>query len=170
MIKWVNAWIWFLTPIPTMIFINNWFYYLIDLITYGNDPETQGYFPSLYNNWFAAMFMDSDNPYGLFKYWDMFTLQGFDNWFYTALIITFFPWWEFYQSILRYTADDWSIGTPESTNNVNKNRLLDYVNWVDPYDFEYWSNLEDGVDCNGNIGQGNYCFCPSQGYVCRCRK
>ena len=24
------------------------------------------------------------------------------------------------------------------------------------------------MDCNGNIGEGFYCYCPSQGYSCEC--
>lgn len=38
---------------------------------------------------------------------------------------------------------------------------------VDPMNKEYWQTY--GLyDCNGNYGEGNYCFCQSQGYNCAC--
>lgn len=39
------------------------------------------------------------------------------------------------------------------------------------YDQEYWEDgllNTNGYDCNGNVGPGMYCFCPSQGYLCGC--
>lgn len=86
------------------------------------------------------------------------------------MIVILAPWWEFYMAIMRSISGDWTYGTLESYNNVNKNRYLPYFYWVDPYNYDYWTTKSDGVDCNGNVGLGNYCYCPSQGYTCQCRK
>ncbi len=49
------------------------------------------------------------------------------------------------------------------------NRLFVISNNIDPYDFSYWSTRSNGKDCNGNLGKGYYCYCPSQGYSCSCK-
>ena len=38
----------------------------------------------------------------------------------------------------------------------------------DRWNADYWTQLENGIDCNGNVGMGNYCYCESQGYICTC--
>ena len=48
------------------------------------------------------------------------------------------------------------------------NRLIPDLMPADPYNELYWTQLSNGVDCNGNIGYGLYCYCPSQGYNCAC--
>lgn len=80
--------------------------------------------------------------------------------------ITFqiFAFWEISEAIIRNNQNDWRYGTRELNNNVDMNRLFQRVSTADPYDYNYWSTKENGVDCNGNVGTGYYCYCPSQGY------
>ena len=80
--------------------------------------------------------------------------------------ITFqiFAFWEISEAIIRNNQSDWRYGTRELNNNVDMNRLFQRVSTADPYDYNYWSTKENGVDCNGNVGTGYYCYCPSQGY------
>ena len=99
----------------------------------------------------------------------MFTVQGFNNWFFDTFMIIFLGWWELYEFSVRWIRNDWTFGAIENGNPVDKNRFFQVgFNWVDPYDFDYYSQRSDGVDCNGKVGQGNYCYCPSQGYICKC--
>lgn len=59
----------------------------------------------------------------------------------------------------RATTNDWLFETVELNNFVDMNRLWVPEDYIDPYDFSYWSKQEKGVDCNGKVGQGYYCFC-----------
>mmetsp|Transcript_12776 Transcript_12776/g.21593 ORF Transcript_12776/g.21593 Transcript_12776/m.21593 type:complete len:171 (-) Transcript_12776:142-654(-) len=123
----------------------------------------------MYNNWFTKLFMeDPDKISGIFQWYDMFSLQGFDNWFWDSLAVIFIIWWEIIEASQRSDLNDWSYATIELNNFIDKNRLFDRDVIIDPYDFNYWSNKVDGVDCNGIVGLGNYCYCPSQGYNCAC--
>jgi len=63
---------------------------------------------------------------------------------------------------------DWTWVTIETLNPVDKNSVLPQFFPPDRYDFKYWSSLDFGIDCNGVMGKGNYCYCPSQGYICEC--
>jgi len=56
-LKWISAIIWFWTPIPSMIFINDIWWYVYDIFKYNGDPTTNGIKPSMYDNWFARIFM-----------------------------------------------------------------------------------------------------------------
>lgn len=41
------------------------------------------------------------------------------------------------------------------------------------FDKAHWTNKvsnPNGLDCNGNTGPGLYCHCPSQGYLCGCKR
>lgn len=40
------------------------------------------------------------------------------------------------------------------------------------YNKNWWLNKTfnvAGVDCNGNMGPGKFCYCPSQGFSCACK-
>lgn len=58
----------------------------------------------------------------------------------------------------------------ESSDFVDMNRLFNFDQMVDPYDFAYYSQRESGVDCNGNVGRGYYCYCADEGYICKCNQ
>ena len=124
----------------------------------------------MYNNWFAGLFMNGI-LWGPFRFYDVFTMMGWMNWFWDGLALIFIPWWEVIEAIVRSISTNWQWNATETGNYIDKNRLF---NWstnllVDPYDYKYWSTRPDGIDCNGNRGYGNYCYCPSQGYQCSCR-
>mmetsp|Transcript_16219 Transcript_16219/g.25095 ORF Transcript_16219/g.25095 Transcript_16219/m.25095 type:complete len:236 (-) Transcript_16219:22-729(-) len=171
MAKWFAAWFWFWTPIPLLVAINNCFFYLWDWIQFDFSPATQGIRPTMYNNWFTKLFMGGDTVWGPFKWYDMFTLMGFMNWLWDSLAVIFIPIWELIEAFLRSDRNNWGYMATETNNFVNRNRLFDWGNnpFVDPYDFNYWSTQENGVDCDGNVGYGYYCYCPSQGYQCSCK-
>lgn len=76
LLKWLSAVLWFFTPLPTLIWMNNWLNYSIDALVYMDGKENQGYRPEMYNNWFASLCLSTDllTTLGLFRYWDVFTL------------------------------------------------------------------------------------------------
>lgn len=99
----------------------------------------------------------------------MFSNQGFFVWWFDSVALQMFFWWELYAALMRQVKNDWTYLDRQRYNHVDKNRVFGRTNFVDPYDFHYWSTREDGIDCNGNVGYGNYCYCPSQGYNCQCQ-
>ena len=114
--------------------------------------------------------MTDDEIWGPFQWYDMFTRMGWLNWYLNALTLDFAFWWEIKLAVEREELNDWSYETIESNLNfIDMNRLLP-SDEDDPYDEEVWSQKEDGRDCNGNVGQGLYCYCPSMGYVCTCQR
>ena len=90
--KYFGAWVLYFTPIPVIIWWNNLIYYLVDLFSAGNNKELQNIYPSMYNNWFTALFM-SDPSVGdylvAFKYYDLFTFRGYYNWWIDAITTIF---------------------------------------------------------------------------------
>ena len=150
-----------------MIFVNNMFWYTWDTFTYWGDENYSGMKPHMYDNWFSKFLMS--NPIGMYKYYDVFSVQGFRNWFTDALLLQFIPGWELYKVLIRQLRNDWSYDTVENNDSIDMNRLFIQRQFADPYDYNYWSSKEDGIDCNGNVGNGYYCFCPSQGYNCQCQ-
>jgi len=167
MAKWFAAWFWFWTPIPLLVAINNCFFYLWDWIQFDFSPATQGIRPTMYNNWFTKLFMGGGSgPWGPFKWYDLFSLAGWFDWFFDSLALIIIPWWELIEAIFRSDKGNWGFMSSELDNNVDKNRILlwNKTPFTDPYDFGYWSSRDQGKDCNGNVGQGYFCYCPSQGY------
>lgn len=142
---------------------------LIDQATLGDDPELQGVYPSMYNNFLASWIMSSQDGLewfwpGIFKYYDMFSIQGWADWFLDFLSLLFF--FAPVQFLYRLIAGDWYWLAPENDNQIDMNELFPVVPEVpDPYDFTYFMNRE-GPDCNGNVAVGNYCFCEDQGFFC----
>lgn len=102
--------------------------------------------------------------WGPFQWYDMFSFDGFQDWWVDSVMFHLFPWYEIAEGFIRQQANDWTIGTVERNNQVDKNRIFGRIPEADPYDIKYWSTKQDGVDCNGNVGYGYYCYCPSQGY------
>lgn len=121
----------------------------------------------MYDNWFTKILMAK--PWGMMKWYDVFTVQGYLHWLTDSLMLQYLPAIEIYKVLIRQLRNDWTYGTVELNGPVDKNRLFYKVELADPYDYNYWSTLDAGVDCNGNVGYGNYCFCPSQGYNCQCQ-
>ena len=149
--KWFNAWIWWLTPLPEVILTNDLFFYFWDWIQFDFNKNTKGIRPTMYNNWFTKLFM-TKNMWGPFKWYDVFTLQGFLVWLIDGLSLTFIPWWELIEAIIRSDKKDWSWNIINWTNFVDKNRIFRWKKTplLDPYDYSYWSTRQKGVDCYGN--------------------
>lgn len=118
----------------------------------------------MYTNFFAKsiMSMEDDAPlWGLFVWYDMFSWAGFFNWYLNLLIINWVLPLEIYNLFIRMDKGDWSYGTVEENNNIDMNRLGVTNGKYDPYNEYYWTNKRNGQDCNGKIGHGYYCYCPS---------
>ena len=168
-LKWISAVVWFWTPVPAIVLTNNLIWYTFDFFQYDNNPSTKGVKFSMYDNILTAFFMQNqDLMWGPFQWYDMFSLDGFQDWFMDSIMFHFFPWYMISYGFIRQQTNDWTIGTVERNNQIDKNRIFGRIPEADPYDFKYWSTKEDGVDCNGNVGYGFYCYCPSQGYQCTC--
>ena len=83
--KWWNAWIYQFTPMPFFVLWFNFWSWLLDEIENieSNDPYRVGVYPRMYTNWFAESVMsDPEVTYGLFVWYDMFSWQGFWNYFF----------------------------------------------------------------------------------------
>jgi len=63
-------------------------------------------------------------PFGIFAWYDVFTVQGYRNWMQDSLMLTFFPGWELYEAFVRQGRRDWTYGTVEKLDPVDKNRLF----------------------------------------------
>lgn len=86
-LKWIAAVIWFYTPIPIMVFINNCWWYIFDIFQYNGNPSTNGVKYSMYDNWMAKFFMQgTDLMWGPFQWYDMFSFDGFQDWFVDSLM------------------------------------------------------------------------------------
>lgn len=102
------------------------------------------------------------------KWYDMFTLRGFDNYFWDGMALIWIPWLDSVKFLVRLFTGNWAFAQTESENDVDMNRLFTIKDDFDPYDYTYFMNKEDGLDCNGNKGRGLYCFCQSKGFECPC--
>ena len=122
----------------------------------------------MYDNWFAKLIMQDSfsllqKSWGPFTYYDMFSLRGVYYFIADCLNYTLFVLFELIWIRDRILTNDWTLYTIEIKDRwIDMNRLLvPYDLPHDKYDFDYWSNLPNGVDCNGNKGQGFFCYCPS---------
>ena len=64
LVKFTFALLFFFTPIPSMVWVNNAWWYTWDLFSYWGDPNYEGMRPSMYDNWFTRLFQQT--PWGLF--------------------------------------------------------------------------------------------------------
>ena len=168
--KWFQAWFWQFTPVPIAVLISNLVCYLIDGFTRTSEEEI-GTFPTMYSNFFArsVLSFESGPIWGPFVWYDMFTWAGFFNWLLDALMVDFIFLLQLQWAFRREQLDNWRFYTIEEYNFVDMNRLGTPPDIIDPYDKRFWSSLPNGKDCNGRAGYGNYCYCPSQGYNCKCK-
>ena len=80
----------------------------------------------MYQNEFADELMRTERRLEIFSicmWYDMFTLRGFDNWFWDAVVLIIAPWWKFVEAIVRLVRQDWDYWTAESNNDIDMNRL-----------------------------------------------
>ena len=164
--------LWIFTPLPWAIFISDALMYSLDFVTPQSENEI-GTFPSMYDNWLASLFLnfnkvdrDKYEIWGPLRYYDLFSLRGATNYVIDAAALIFVLPFEIYRQGERIFQQNWKfLDFQELFNFVDQNRLIvPYELEPDPYDFDYWSELDSGMDCNGNFGKGYYCYCPSQGY------
>ena len=81
----------------------------------------------MYRNWLTGMIMSTDWSLiwiwpSIFKFYDMFTIQGWMDWFwdYLSLLSGF---WTIQVSV-RLFSDDWYWLAPENDNDIDMNRLF----------------------------------------------
>lgn len=168
---WGSAIVFFWTPIPTMVFWNNLIWYTYDFVRFYGDDTKTGMRPSMYDNFFTRLIMGQPGTIvGIFAFWDIFTFSGFNIWLRDCLATGLLFPIELYRAYQRNLSLDWNKGR-RLPQNVDRNRIRNkrVTREADPFDFNYWSSKPDGVDCNGAVGVGYYCYCPSQGYQCSCR-
>ena len=127
----------------------------------------------MYNNelakWVLGM-QNGDVIWGPFTWFDMFTWHGFLNYIGDLWLLDFaFPVLLII-AIVRDAEKNWQLGgTLRQDDPPDMNNLVPALFAPDRFNREYWMSYEYGLDCNGNMGQGNYCYCPSQGYICTCK-
>ena len=117
----------------------------------------------MYKNWFTELFMTHQiviEIFGILKYYDMFSLRGSFNWSWDFVVLLFVPWIETLYLFMRIDSGNWTLGTSEYWNDVDMNRIFTTPE-RDPYDYALSVQSADGTDCNGNKGEGLYCYCPS---------
>lgn len=140
--KWFSAYLFQFTFLPPIILFNNFWFFFTDLFTI-TDPNKLGTYPSMYNNWFTELFMqDPSNIWGAFEYYDLFTFNGWLNWYLDTLMLNYFWWIEIIKGIIRYSIPDWTYDTPESRNFIDMNRLFASDLDANPFDKEYWENRD----------------------------
>ena len=124
----------------------------------------------MYTNDFAKSIMeDPEKTWGPFVYYDMFSWNGYWNYFWDQQGINWIVWWELIKAFVRDGEGDWTWGQSWTDDFIDKNRIFPEIIPVNRYDYNYWSSIENGYDCNGREGKGYYCYCPSQGYICTCQ-
>lgn len=165
MLMWFDTWFWGSMGIYQIAIIMNVITYLIDYSDnfFGGDPQKWGHYPSMYNNFVAAMFMqDPAFVWGGQMWHDYFTWAGLYKFLIDYVEIKFFWPWALFVALWRAVFDDYDVYQNEWATPIDKN------NWAwfdilpaDRWDANFWKNQENGSDCNGVIGKGNYCYCPS---------
>jgi len=105
-----------------MIAFNNLIFFTVDAFAFWGDPNYEGMKPSMYDNWFSRLFLA--NPWGLFAWYDVFSVQGYFNWVADSYVVGFFPWVSLIQGFIRQGRNDWTYLTWESGNPIDKNRLF----------------------------------------------
>lgn len=162
--KWWEAWIWQFTPIPFLVFMVNLCTWTYDWTfnVFSEDPYLQGLYPSMYENDFTKSIMeDPDKFWGPFVYYDMFSWNGFWNYFWDQQGLNWVLWWELIKAFVRDGENDWTWGQSWTDDFIDKNRIFPEIIPVNVQDYNYWSSIDNGYDCNGRPGKGHYCYCPS---------
>jgi len=70
----------------------------------------------MYRNWFTELFMSDVAVikfFGVLKWYDMFSLRGFDNWFWDAQSLIWIPLWELWLLYQRDTKANFQYNTVE---------------------------------------------------------
>lgn len=158
----MQAWGWQFTPIPFLVFWSNLVWYISDGFTETSE-DTVGTFPGMYSGPFAESIMSLRNGplWGPFVWYDMFSWTGYFNWVVDTMFIDLLPGLVLIFGFVRNDKNDWAWETIEKNNLVDMNRIGTPLDQLDPYDRIYWTNLFNGKDCNGYVGVGKYCYCPS---------
>ena len=92
--KWFNALFWGLLGLPLYILLWNSLMFSIDLVSI-SDSELKGTYPTMYNNFVTSWVMSTQLGLewfwpGIYKYYDMFSVQGWLDWFWDFVSLIFF--------------------------------------------------------------------------------
>lgn len=137
---------------------------LANLFAPPEDADMWAHYPTMYLNFIAEMYLKEQDyeagVLGPYKYYDMFSLNGYWQFICDCLLnlIPFYyvGYWQARSAIGDYREMQmWPI-----FDSVDHNRL-NLGSGADPWDYAYWSVQPFGFDCNGNMGEGLYCFCES---------
>ena len=99
---------------PLTIWMINIFFFLIDWL-FITDPNLIGTYPDMYNNWICLLFMSNIDYtiFGIFKYYDMFSLRGNFDFFVDTLSLLFLFSWEMIKVFIRWNSGNWQYETIE---------------------------------------------------------
>ena len=152
---------------------NGWAFWLGVLGNiFSGEPDAWAHYPQMYLNFIPQIYL-AEQSYdagvlGPYKFYDMFSLNGFWQ-FHWDLFIQWIPLLQLGLAWGRGASGDYRAAqTLPIFDSVDHNRL-NLASGGNPWDYAYWSTQMFGVDCNGNMGEGLYCFCESQGYNCGCQ-
>ncbi len=65
--------------------------------------------------------------FGIFKYYDMFSLRGNFDYFADLMSLIFFSLWEIVKVFIRLDIGNWQYETVEQYNNIDMNRIITTV-------------------------------------------
>jgi hypothetical protein len=138
--------------------------YTIDFWTnvFSGKPEEWGAYPSLYNNFMAEWIYDNKDGaelWGPFIYYDLFTLEGWWAHWWMIWRLDWFFIYELIDALIRDINKDWNKDT--YLFNLDRNNMFPWNTMEERFDKTLWENYQFGMDCNGNLGKGLYCYCPS---------
>ena len=125
----------------------------------------------MYTNFFAWLFLNNPDPNDYWvpsKYYDIFSWRGFWDFLIESQLFMWLIPWDLMLLTFRFIGGDWNWAQNYEDDPVDMNRFIPDLFPADPEDRTYWKRQSNGVDCNGNVGNGLYCYCPSQGYNCAC--
>jgi hypothetical protein len=106
LMKWLNAVAWFYTPLPQIILLNNMLWFTWDTFAYWGDVNFDYMKPHMYDNWLTKLFLS--NPFGMWAYYDVFTVQGYTNWLTDSIMLQIAPWLEIIKAFTRAGRNDWT--------------------------------------------------------------
>lgn len=220
--KWIMA---FLTTLPVfpvnefMGLVTSFTYWVDWIVNFFTEPTDPWIFEFTYENDIAVSVYGNPDaePWGTFKYFDMFTPLGVSDTFMYILTndspLTILDWPVLLiNMIIADVTKDWTdhnmIGNGLRNLSPDMNNPFIYFfqmlvlpfGWVPlpyPTNFAWWyviysaftlwfapttenfgedaatmkafSERPSAMDCNGNVGPGNVCWCPSQSYNCACQ-
>lgn len=116
--------------------------FCIDL--FSGQPDMWSAYNNIYNNFVTEMYLktvDTSFQLGPWKFYDMFSLNGFETFFWDSMVFNFVPWYYFFNVFMRLILEDYSWNRGYFwLNTVDPNRWINF-DWFphDPFDEAYWT-------------------------------